>query len=125
MPVGRDRDLRLDVFRGLAMLIIFVAHVPGNSWADYIPARFGFSSAAEMFVFCSGCASAIAFGSVFARRGWAIGTIRIAYRIWQLYWAHIGLFLVLVTISVAAARLHIGTRDDAAAGLGLGAFAND
>jgi hypothetical protein len=125
MPVARSRDLRLDFFRGLAMLIIFVAHVPGNSWTDYIPARFGFSSAAEMFVFCSGCASAIAFGSVFARRGWAIGTIRIAYRIWQLYWAHIGLFLVLVSISIATASLHIGTRDDTAAGLSLGAFAAD
>jgi hypothetical protein len=125
MPAARARDLRLDFFRGLAMLIIFVAHVPGNSWTDYIPARFGFSSAAEMFVFCSGCASAIAFGSVFARRGWAVGTIRIAYRIWQLYWAHIGLFLVLVTISIAAARLPIGTSDHAAAGLSLGAFASD
>src|SRR5208337_1620931 len=69
---------------------------------EYIPARFGFSSAAEMFVFCSGCASAIAFGSVFARCGWGIGTIRIACRIWQLYWAHIGLFLVLATISITA-----------------------
>jgi hypothetical protein len=88
MPAACARDLRLDFFRGLAMLIIFVAHVPGNSWTEYIPARFGFSSAAEMFVFCSGCASAIAFGSVFARCGWATGTIRIACRIWQLYWAH-------------------------------------
>src|SRR5271157_4559980 len=125
MPAARARDLRLDFFRGLAMLIIFVAHVPGNSWTEYIPARFGFSSAAEMFVFCSGCASAIAFGSVFARCGWGVGTIRVAYRIWQLYWAHIGLFLVLATISVSAACLHIGTRDDAAAGLSLGAFATD
>jgi hypothetical protein len=75
MPVGRTRDPRLDFFRGLAMLIIFVAHVPGNSWTDFIPARFGFSSAAEMFVFCSGCASALAFGSVYVRRGWRIGTV--------------------------------------------------
>src|SRR5271165_1278398 len=105
------------------MLIIFVAHVPGNSWSQYIPARFGFSSSAEMFVFCSGCASALAFGSVVASRGWRIGTVRIAHRIWQLYWAHIGLFLMLATISIAAARLHFGTRDDAAA-LGLGVFAS-
>ena len=125
MPAARARDLRLDFFRGLAMLFIFVAHVPGNSWTEYIPARFGFSSAAEMFVFCSGCASAIAFGSVFARCGWGIGTIRIACRIWQLYWAHIGLFLVLATISISAACLHIGTRDDDAAGLSLGAFTTD
>ena len=124
LPVERNRDLRLDVFRGLAMLIIFVAHVPGNSWTAYIPARFGFSSAAEMFVFCSGYASALAFGSVFVRRGWWIGTVRILFRIWQLYWAHVGLFLVLATISIVAVRLHIGTRDYPA-DLSLGVFDRD
>jgi hypothetical protein len=124
MPVGRDRDLRLDVFRGLAMLIIFVAHVPGNSWSDYIPARFGFSSAAEMFVFCSGFASSLAFGSVFVRRGWLMGTVRVLYRIWQLYWAHVGLALVLATISIVAVRLHIGPRDYQA-DLSLDVFASD
>ena len=81
MPAKRARDPRLDFFRGLAMLIIFVVHVPGNSWSQYIPARFGFSSAAEMFVFCSGCTSSLAFGAVFVRRGWRIGTVRIAHRI--------------------------------------------
>jgi hypothetical protein len=124
MSAKRTRDPRLDFFRGLAMLIIFVAHVPGNGWTQYIPARFGFSSAAEMFVFCSGCASALAFGSVFVRRGWRTGTARILYRIWQLYWVHIGLFLVLGTISILATRLHIGTRDYAA-DLSLGVFASD
>jgi hypothetical protein len=124
MSAKRSRDPRLDVFRGLAMLIIFVAHVPGNSWTQFIPARFGFSSAAEIFVFCSGCASALAFGSVFVRRGWPTGTACILYRIWQLYWVHIGLFLVLGTISIVATRLHIGTRDYAAE-LGLGVLASD
>ena len=47
----RPRDERLDVFRGLTMLIIFVAHLPDNSWNAWIPARFGFSSGAELFVF--------------------------------------------------------------------------
>jgi hypothetical protein len=62
-PAKRPRDERLDLFRGLTMLIIFVAHLPENSWNAWIPARFGFSSGAELFVFCSGIASALAFGS--------------------------------------------------------------
>ena len=61
----RPRDPRLDFFRGLGMFIIFIAHLPWNSWALYIPARFGFSDATEIFVFCSGMASAIAFGRIF------------------------------------------------------------
>jgi hypothetical protein len=89
------RDPRLDFFRGLAMFIILIAHIPGN-WATlYIPARFGFSDATEIFVFCSGMASAAAFGKVFRDHGWGFGTARIAFRVWQVYWAHVGLFLAV------------------------------
>jgi len=101
----RPRDERLDVFRGLTMLIIFVAHLPENSWNAWIPARFGFSSGAELFVFCSGIASALAFGSVFTRRGLWLGTARIAYRIWQVYWAQIGLVLALIALAAALDRV--------------------
>ena len=65
---------RLDVFRGLALAIILIAHVPGNPVTEFIPARFGPSDAAEMFVFCSGFASAIAFGATFRRAAFALGT---------------------------------------------------
>ncbi|WP_439493794.1 OpgC family protein [Bosea sp. (in: a-proteobacteria)] len=95
----RPRDERLDLFRGITMLIIFVAHVPANSWNAWIPARFGFSSGAELFVFCSGFASALAFGATFVRRGWWLGTARILQRLWQVYWAHVGLVVALVALA--------------------------
>ncbi len=95
----RARDERLDLFRGITMLIIFVAHVPANSWNAWIPARFGFSSGAELFVFCSGFASALAFGATFVRRGWWLGTARILQRLWQVYWAHVGLVVALVALA--------------------------
>lgn len=93
LPDKRARDPRLDFFRGLGMFIILVAHVTDNPWTLWIPGRFGFSDATEIFVFCSGMASAIAFGPVFARAGFRWGVVRIASRIWQVYWVHIGLFL--------------------------------
>ncbi|MCV6596718.1 MAG: OpgC domain-containing protein [Mangrovicoccus sp.] len=86
------RDPRLDFFRGIAMFIILVAHTPGNFLTLWIPARFGFSDATEIFVFCSGMASAMAFGKVFRNRSFALGSARVVYRIWQVYWAHIGMF---------------------------------
>lgn len=104
-PAKQLRDERLDVFRGLTMLIIFVAHLPENSWNAWIPARFGFSSGAELFVFCSGIASALAFGGVFTRHGFWLGTARIAYRIWQVYWAQIGLVLALIALAAALDRI--------------------
>lgn len=81
------------------MFIIFIAHLPFNGWREFIPARFGFSDATEIFVFCSGMASAIAFGRLFEERGFVVGTSRIAYRCWQVYWAHISIvFLVTATM---------------------------
>lgn len=104
-PAKRPRDQRLDLFRGLTMLIIFVAHVPDNPWMFWIPARFGFSSGTELFVFCSGVASALAFGGVFEARGLALGTARIAFRCWQVYWAHMGLFMASVALAAGIDRL--------------------
>lgn len=97
-PAKKPRDVRVDFFRGAALLIIFVAHVPGNWLADWIPARFGLSDAAHMFVFISGYAAAIAFGGTFMRQGFLAGTARIAFRCLQLYGAHIGLFVVVATL---------------------------
>ncbi|EEE36747.1 OpgC [Rhodobacteraceae bacterium KLH11] len=98
---ARTRDPRLDFYRGIAMFIILIAHIPNDPWARWIPARFGYSDATEIFVFCSGMASAIAFGGAFLRKGWWLGTARVTYRIWQVYWAHIGLFF-FVAMSMAA-----------------------
>lgn len=105
------RDVRLDFFRGLAMFIIFVVHVPGgNFWALYIPAAFGHSSAVEMFVFCSGFASALAFGSVFSSHGFLVGTGRVVFRMWQVYWAHIGLFLTIAVLCALGTE-YLDTKD--------------
>lgn len=96
------RDPRLDFFRGMAMFVILLAHTPGNAWTSWIyPARFAFSDATEIFVFCSGMASAIAFGRSFDRSGWGLGTARVGFRIWQIYWAHIAMFVAIATMLAA------------------------
>lgn len=105
------RDPRLDFFRGLAMIIILFAHTPGNFFTMWIPARWGFSDATEMFVFCSGMASAIAFGRTFERAGWAMGTARVAFRCWQVYWAHIGMFCAIAAAVVALNLVETSGRD--------------
>ena len=105
------RDIRLDFFRGIAMFIILIAHVPGNWLTLWIPARFGFSDATEIFVFCSGMASAIAFGRVFREQGNVMGTVRVSYRVWQVYWAHIGLFFAIAGAMVALNALFPEGRD--------------
>ena len=107
----RQRDLRLDFFRGIAMFIILIAHIQSDWLALWIPARFGFSDATEMFVFCSGMASAIAFGRVFREQGLLIGTSRVLFRMWQVYWAHIGLFITVAVTTVWLTNLHVTDTD--------------
>lgn len=110
-PAKPKRDIRLDFFRGLCLFIIFIAHTYGNAWARYIPARFGFSDATEIFVFCSGMASAIAFGRAFERHGLIVGLGRVTYRIWQVYWAHVCLFVIAVCLTVYTDEFFGGTGD--------------
>ena len=107
----RERDLRLDFFRGMAMFIILLAHTPGNAWTLWIPARFGFSDATEIFVFCSGMASGIAFGTVFLKRSWFLGAARIVFRVWQVYWAHIGVVLATALLMVIVDATAFGDPD--------------
>lgn len=108
---ARTRDPRLDFFRGIVMFIILIAHTPGNWLTLWIPARFGFSDATEVFVFCSGMASAVAFGAVFRDQGLLMGTARTAFRCWQVYWAHIGLFFAIAGTMVFLNSTELFERD--------------
>ncbi len=108
------RDPRLDFFRGVGMFIILIAHITNNPLTLWIPARFGFSDATEMFVFCSGMASAIAFGGAFARAGWVMGTLRILHRLWQVYWVHLGVFFVTLALMQTLNLTAIFPRDEVA-----------
>ena len=49
---GRIRSI--DFWRGVVLLAIFIDHVPGNALTGITPRNFGFSDAAEAFVFLSG-----------------------------------------------------------------------
>jgi hypothetical protein len=101
MPPKKPRDPRLDFFRGLSLVAIFFAHVPGGWAREFIWARFGLSDAAHVFVFISGFAAAIAFGGTFGRMGFATGTARIAWRAAQLYGCHVALFFVTLFVIAA------------------------
>ncbi len=117
----KPRDVRLDFFRGLSLVAIFTAHVPGDWLAEIIWARFGLSDAAHVFVFISGYAAAMAFGGTFLRQGFAIGTARIAWRCAQLYSVHMALFLLGAAICAWAATRGI----DYAVYLGIADFFAD
>ena len=80
-----QRDVRLDFFRGLALWLIFIDHIPYNlnSWITI--RNYGFSDAAELFVFISGYTAAFVYGRTMRERGFFVAGVRILTRAWQIY----------------------------------------
>jgi hypothetical protein len=91
--VPSGRDLRLDFFRGLALWFIFLDHIPDNVLNWITVRNYGFSDATEIFVFISGYTAVIAYGRMMVREGWPRTAARVYRRVWQLYVAHILLFV--------------------------------
>jgi hypothetical protein len=89
-----QRDLRLDFFRGLALWLIFVDHIPRNVVNWYTLRNYGFSDAAEVFVFISGYTAAYVYARAMRDRGFVTAGVRILKRVWQLYVAHVFLFVI-------------------------------
>ncbi|MEW6397146.1 MAG: OpgC domain-containing protein [Pseudomonadota bacterium] len=94
--VPERRDLRLDLFRGLANWAIFLDHVPNNVLSWITVRNYGFSDAADIFVFISGFSAAAAYSAVMRAQGWVAGAARLFARVRQLYIAHVLLFVVYV-----------------------------
>src|SRR5215469_14957046 len=86
----KGRDLRLDFFRGIANWAIFLDHIPNNA-VNWITTRnWGFSDAADMFVFISGYTAAFVYARIMLERGTIEAATRILKRAWQIYIAEIG-----------------------------------
>jgi hypothetical protein len=90
------RDLRLDFFRGVALVCIFIDHIPENYLNYFTISAIGFSDAAEVFIFISGFTASLVYGRVLASRGLLVATVRVLRRAWQLYVAHIFLFVLFI-----------------------------
>jgi hypothetical protein len=94
LPKLGERDLRLDLFRGLALWLIFLDHIPSNI-VNWVTIRnFGFSDATEIFVFISGYTAAFVYGRAMREQGAVVAGARILKRAWQVYVAHIFLFAI-------------------------------
>ena len=94
LPKPSDRDLRLDLFRGLALWLIFLDHIPSNI-VNWVTIRnYGFSDATEIFVFISGYTAAFVYGRAMREQGTLVAGARILKRAWQVYVAHIFLFAI-------------------------------
>ena len=104
---GKGRDLRLDLLRGLANWMLFLNHMPENVVSWITTRNYGFSDGADLFVYISGYTSAFVYAKLMVNRGFIVGATRLFKRVWQLYVAHIVLFVICIaTIGFVAQRFN-------------------
>ncbi|WP_376876697.1 OpgC family protein [Albirhodobacter sp. R86504] len=98
------RDPRLDFFRGLCLAMIFINHVPGQIYETFTSRNFGFTDAAEGFVFMSGAAAGLAYTiGMMTRPLWpTVG--KIWGRVWLLYLVHVMTAFLAIAISAATMK---------------------
>lgn len=102
-PPGNARELRLDLFRGMALWLIFIDHLPPNILTWFTIRNYGFSDATEIFIFISGYTAAFVYGRAMMEQGALVASARIFKRVWQIYVAHVFLFTIfLAEISYVA-----------------------
>jgi len=102
-PAATERELRLDLFRGLALWLIFIDHLPQNLLTWLTIRNYGFSDATEIFIFISGYTASFVYGRAMREAGFVVATARILRRVWQIYVAHVFLFTIfLAEISYVA-----------------------
>ncbi|MBI2587070.1 MAG: OpgC domain-containing protein [Rhodospirillales bacterium] len=93
-----ERDLRLDFFRGLALFCIFIDHIPGAWLGTFTIQITGLYDAAEVFIFISGYTAGLVYGRILDAEGPLIMTLRTYHRVWQLYVAHVFLFVMFMAL---------------------------
>src|SRR5215203_5636936 len=90
------RDLRLDLFRGLANWLMFLGHVSTSVLAWFSFRNYGFSDGADLFVFISGYTSALVFGRRMLEGGFIFGTTGLLLRYKPLNLDVLPLYVVLM-----------------------------
>src|SRR6201993_75481 len=103
VPASGERELRLDLFRGFALWLVFIDPLPQNLLTWLTIRNYGFSDATEIFIFISGYTAAFVYGRAMLEQGLVVATARILRRAWQIYVAHVFLFTIfLAEISYVA-----------------------
>jgi hypothetical protein len=93
-----DRDLRLDVCRGIALWFIFLDHIPDNVCSWLTMRHYGFSDATEVFMFVSGVTCALAYGRIQRCDGWWSVVGHTLRRGWEIHMAFLTLIVALVVM---------------------------
>lgn len=86
---ARRRDHRIDALRGIALIMMFLDHMPQNILNQFTLRNFGFADAAEIFILLAGYSSWLAYGRSFPKNGTRKTLEKVGRRVVTLYLAQI------------------------------------
>src|SRR6476646_12283232 len=95
----------IDFWRGFALLTIFIDHLPESIFQHVTQQNFGFSDAAELFVFLTGVSVALAYGTRFFDGEAVVAVRAVLRRAFTLYWVQILISLLIIAMFAGAAAL--------------------
>ena len=99
-PTAEKRDMRLDILRGFAVLVMVVDHFGGSSWLYLITGNNNFfTSGAEAFVVISGIVVGIVYGGIACKDGMRAAIVKALQRAWTLYKLTIVMTIVFAILS--------------------------
>ena len=107
---SRGRDLRLDLFRGLANWAIFLDHIPHEVLSSITTRNYGFSDAADLFVFISGYTAAVCSAKIMIERGFLAQPLRDLASAFPSFTPPISLCLPSISPIVGACRERFTTQ---------------
>lgn len=98
---ARNRDVRLDFIRGLALYMILFDHVIGDPFRHFTYRVLGYSDAAEIFVFVSGVTCGIVYHRLLKKSGWSALFVTLSKRAIRIYAYFVlsGLAILLLLIN--------------------------
>ena len=93
----------IDFWRGVALVTIFVNHIPGNWFERFTHRNFGFSDSAELFVFLAGFSLRLATGGAESEERTSQMALRLGGRAVTLYAAQIMITMMALAMIAGAA----------------------
>lgn len=110
LSVGRD--WRLDFFRGIALLVIFIDHLEWCNGrrllSNYTLGQLGYCDASEVFIFISGYVCGMSYGRLLSDFGFKACQSKSLKRCLQLYIVSLACLLIVINLIVTCVSLRIG-----------------
>jgi hypothetical protein len=94
----KSRIPDIDFWRGIALTLIVIDHIPGCFLDQFTLKNFGFSDAAEVFVFLSGTSVGLVYVSRFQQSGFRVVVNGCVLRALKIYGVHIALTVCAVLV---------------------------